>query len=108
MLLRRMVSTLSLENITVVHDSTGKVFRALTGQGVEIGHLEYRILGNGSKKSVEFYHTSTRPEAQGKGVAGKIVEAGLTWALEQKMAIVPSCSYVSLFMRKNPRFNSSL
>ncbi len=108
MLLRRMVSSLSPDTIVVVHDVPRTIFRAVTAKGMELGHLEYRLVENPKKKSVDFYHTFTRPEAQGKGVAGKLVEAGLKWAVDEKMDIIASCSYVAAYMKKNPKYHSSL
>ena len=105
MLLRRMASSLTSGNISIIHDSPNKVFRAMSSNGIEVGHLEYRLIGS---KTIDFYHTYTRPEAQGKGVAGKMVETGVVWAQERHMRILGSCSYVDAFLKRNPKYTSSL
>lgn len=103
-----MVASLTTDQINVVHDLHKSMFRAITAGGVELGHLEYRLLMDRNRKAVDFYHTFTRPEAQGRGVAAKMVKTGIEWANEQQMEIVPSCSYVAAYMKKNPKYHSSL
>ena len=93
--------------MTIKHDVREKTFRALA-DGRELGHLEYQFGTKGSAKAVDFYHTFTLPEAQGKGIAAKMVEVGLQWAKESDYAIIVSCSYVSAFMQRNPQWRSSL
>jgi predicted GNAT family acetyltransferase len=104
MLLRRMVSSITSDSISIVHDLSRNVFRAMSSDGIEIGHLEYRLIDN---EVVDFCHTFTRPEAQGKGVAGRMVKAGLDWAQQRRMRVIGSCSYVESFLRKNPIHSSS-
>jgi predicted GNAT family acetyltransferase len=100
-----MASSLTSANISIIHDITKQVFRAMSADGVEVGHLDYRLVGS---QTIDFYHTYTRPEAQGKGVAGKMVEKGLVWAQERHMQVVGSCSYVEAYLKRHPNYNSSL
>jgi predicted GNAT family acetyltransferase len=108
MFLRRMASTLTTSMVEIIHDLPKRVFRAVSTEGVELGHLEYRVVDDSGRKTVDFYHTFTRTEAQGKGIAAKMVETGLNWAKDQHMIIVPSCSYVASYLKKTPKYNSSL
>jgi predicted GNAT family acetyltransferase len=66
------------------------------------------MMKRGSGTAVDFHHTFTEPRAQGRGVAAKLVTAGLEWAVSHKYAVIPTCSYVAAFIEKNPRFKSSL
>ena len=108
MLLRRMTSSLTTDSIAVVHDTAHRMFRAVTSKGIELGHLEYRLLNDHGRNAVDFIHTFTRPEAQGKGVAGRMVESGLNWAVEERLTVIPTCSYVAAYLKKNPKYSSSL
>lgn len=53
---------------------------------------------------VYFDHTFVPPEFRGKGVAAALVRAGLDEARRQHWKVVPSCSYVDAFIRRNPEF----
>ncbi|HEY1090244.1 MAG TPA: GNAT family N-acetyltransferase [Burkholderiaceae bacterium] len=60
------------------------------------GELDYEL----AQGSVVFTHTGVRPELRGTGIAAELVEAGLRWAREQGLAVVPACSYVAAYLRR--------
>lgn len=69
------------------------------------GHLamaEYRREGD----RVIFTHTFVPPEMRGRGVAEKLVRTALEEARQDGRRVVPQCSYVALFLRRNPEFRS--
>jgi predicted GNAT family acetyltransferase len=103
----RSMSTAMKEAVRVIHDSSNNAFRAMI-RADEVGHLEYRIVAKNSRKQVDFNHTYTKPEAQGKGVAAAMVKAGLEWARQNSYGVIPSCSYVAAYIEKNPEWKSSL
>lgn len=49
-------------------------------------------------------HTFVPPEARGKGVAAKLVDALIADAREQGFTIVPQCSYVEAAFRRHPEW----
>ena len=49
-------------------------------------------------------HTYVPPEARGKGVAAKLVEALIADAKEQGFTIVPQCNYVESAFRRHPEW----
>ena len=51
---------------------------------------------------VDFDHTFTPPALRGQGVAGTLVRAGLAWAREQGLQVIPGCPYVAAFFDKHP------
>jgi predicted GNAT family acetyltransferase len=53
---------------------------------------------------VIFTHTVVPSEYRGQGMAGKLAEAGLHWACEQGLKVVPACSYVALFLQRHPEW----
>lgn len=61
--------------------------------------LAYRLFKMDEKLAVNFYSTYVPPEFRGKGLAEKLVRAGLQWAKEQGYQIEASCWYVAKFIR---------
>jgi predicted GNAT family acetyltransferase len=69
------------------------------------GHLavaEYALEGD----RVVFTHTFVPPELRGRGIAEKLVRPALAWARAEQRRVVPACSYVALFIERNPEFKS--
>ena len=61
--------------------------------------LDYRRQGD----AVVFTHTGVPAALQGRGLAAQLVSAGLQWAREQGLQVVPACSYVASYMRRQAR-----
>lgn len=72
------------------------------GQGSDIATMKYRINSSTENNQyvVDFYSTFVPESMRGKGVAEKLVRAGLTWAKEEGYTITASCWYVEKFLRK--------
>jgi uncharacterized protein len=88
--------------ITVRHNADQSRFEAT----VE-GHLavaEYVLEG----EQMLFTHTLVPPELRGRGLAEKLVRAGLAEARAQQRRVVPACSYVAAFIARNPEFKELL
>ena len=51
-----------------------------------------------------FTHTFVPPELRGRGLAEKLVRAGLQYARDEKLKVVPACSYVDAFIRRHAEF----
>lgn len=62
--------------------------------------LEYE-LGAGQ---VVFTHTGVPPQYRGQGLAAQLVTAGLQWAREQGLKVVPACSYAADFLQRHPEW----
>lgn len=52
--------------------------------------------------SIVFPHTVVPEAFQGEGVGGKLVEAGLAYAREQKLKVVPRCSFFQRHIARHP------
>ena len=79
----------------------------------ETTHGAYRMDVEGADRQAELTwqargqariadHTFTPPEARGKGIALKLVEAMVADAREQGFTIVPQCPYVEVQFKKHP------
>ncbi len=51
-----------------------------------------------------FTHTFVPPEFRGRGYAEALVRAALNDAKAAGRKIVPACSYVAVFIQRNPEF----
>lgn len=49
-------------------------------------------------------HVGVHPDFRGLGIAGKIVQAGLEYAKERSLRVIPMCSYAAAYIRRNPKY----
>jgi uncharacterized protein len=63
-------------------------------------HLEYVKTNN----VLNLNHTYVPSELRGKGIAGKIVKAALTYAEENNLKIIPACSYVTDYVQRHKEY----
>lgn len=85
----------------VYHDVENERF-TLKFDGVEdLAFLKYT-----STQSVplvwDFRHTYCPPSLRGRGVAAKLVEAGFDAARAAGAKVIPSCSYIPVWLAKHP------
>jgi predicted GNAT family acetyltransferase len=63
-------------------------------------YVEYTMADN----EINLYHTYTHPALRGKGLAAQVVRAALEFAKENKLKVVPTCSYVQSFIAKHGEY----
>ncbi len=63
---------------------------------------EYRRAGD----VLTFAHTYVPPELRGRGVAQQLVRNALEDVRLQRLRIVPQCTYVAAFIKRNPEYQS--
>jgi hypothetical protein len=86
----------------VVHNEAGNRFELKLGAGIAV--LEYRRTSD----SMVFTHTGVPPEFEGRGYGGQLARAGLDYALEAGLKIVPQCSFIAEYIRRNPGYSESV
>ena len=59
---------------------------------------------NTGEAKLNLYHTYTEPDLRGKGLAAQVVRAALEFAKESNLKVVPTCSYVRAFIKKNDEY----
>ncbi len=64
------------------------------------GYLEY-VLG---ERTMDLIHTYVPEEIGGKGVAAALVEEVLTYARDNNMKIIPTCSYIELYLVRHQEY----
>jgi predicted GNAT family acetyltransferase len=81
----------------IVHDAAGRRFLAELPSGTAL--LVYAPAGD---RVMDFYSTYVPPGERGRGMAGRLVEAGLAWARSQGIQIIPTCWFVAEWVRAHP------
>lgn len=61
--------------------------------------LQYALFNQSGKMSIDFNSTFVPPAFRGKGLAEKLVRAGIKWAKEQGYELHASCWYAAKFIR---------
>lgn len=82
----------------IIHDIENQKFYVIV-ENME-SHLEYVKVNN----VLNLNHTYVPNALRGKGIAGKIVKAALTYAEENNLKIIPSCSYVAVYVQRHTEY----
>jgi predicted GNAT family acetyltransferase len=65
------------------------------------GVLQYRNVGDGV---LDYFHTYVPPELRGRGIAGELVAAALTYARENGFKVLPTCPFVARVIDADPSY----
>jgi len=87
-----------LEIITENMGARGAYYASPEG-GAKRAELTWRRRHDGVRIA---NHTFTPPEARGKGIAAKLVDALIADARAQGFKIAPTCPYIARLFEKNP------
>ena len=68
------------------------------------GHTAFAMYDLEDPDRIVFTHTEVPPELSGRGLAQLIVKTGLEHAREHKLKVVPQCSYVAAYIKRNPEY----
>jgi uncharacterized protein len=86
-----------LEKLEVTHNEANHTFEVwIDGHLSKLDYLQ-------DAKNFVITHVGVYPEHRGQGVAAKIVEAGLQYARQNSLRVVPMCSYAAAYIRRNPK-----
>lgn len=89
----------SPKSLLVTQNAAIRRFETRTGDE-PLSFLSYTFEGD----CVVFDHTFVPEELRGRGIAAKLARAALDEARQRKWKIVPRCSYVAAFIKRNPEF----
>lgn len=81
---------------TPIEHQSGRFLLRVDGQDCV---LDYRL----EPGRVVFSYTGVPAALQGRGLAARLVEAGLQWAEGQGLQVVPACSYVASYLQRRQR-----
>lgn len=54
--------------------------------------------------TLEFFSTYVPPSERGRGIAARLVAAGLEHARARSLRVIPSCWYVQVYLNAHPEF----
>lgn len=60
--------------------------------------IGYEMEGN----QIYLLHTEVPTEQNGKGIAAQMVEKAFVYLEGRDMKVIPSCSYIRAFLKRNP------
>ena len=83
----------------VVHREKSRWFFIKLDQG-KAAYIKYTRSDN----TISVDHTYTPEEFRGQGLAKKLMLAVVEYAKNNKLKIIPNCSYAQYFFQKNPEF----
>ena len=87
-----------LEKLQVTHNQADHTFEVwIDGYLSKLDYIQ-------DDKNFVITHVGVYPELRGQGLAGKIVEAGLEYARQNSLRVVPMCSYAAAYIRRNPKY----
>jgi predicted GNAT family acetyltransferase len=64
-------------------------------------YLNYNLPRN---NVIDFYFTYVPGELRGRGIAAQLVEEGLKHAEQNKLKVIPSCSYVNIYIHRHEKY----
>lgn len=89
---------IELDKLEITHNPAENRFEAwIDGQ---LSKLDYTEDGD----TIVMMHVGVPYEYRGHGVAGKITQVGLEYAKAKNLRVIPMCSYVSAYIRRNPQY----
>lgn len=84
-----------VDQLEVTHNEQAQCFELYVDG--HRAHLDYRPQGEGT---LDYYHTFVPTELRGRSIAGLLTKAALEYAQEHGFKVLPSCSYVEVFIRR--------
>ena len=66
----------------------------------QLAKLDYREDGD----TIVMTHVGVPLEFRGQGLAAVITKAGLEYARAKSLRVIPMCSYVAAYIRRNPEY----
>lgn len=87
--------------LTATHNQSSQCFELLVDG--HRAHLDYQVLADGL---LDYHHTFVPNELRGRGVAAILTQAALDYASANGLEVLPSCSYVETFMRRQQKRES--
>lgn len=91
---------MSEPDLSVVMNTTTHRFEVKLGD--EVAFAEYRL----EPDSIVFPHTVVPEAFGGKGVGGKLVQAGLAYARDNKLWVKPTCPFFHAYIAKRPELHA--
>lgn len=90
---------INLEELEITHNPAENRFETwIDGQLSKLDYIE-------DGDTIVMTHVGVHPDHRGGGVAGKITGVALEYARKKDLRVIPMCSYVAAFIRRNPQYD---
>ncbi len=66
----------------------------------KLAYLQYQRLGS----QLILVHTEVPPELEGKGIGSALAKAGLDFARQNQLKVVPLCPFVKSYIQRHPEY----
>eukprot|EP01006_Ploeotia_vitrea_P006084 TRINITY_DN1222_c0_g1_i1.p1 TRINITY_DN1222_c0_g1~~TRINITY_DN1222_c0_g1_i1.p1 ORF type:complete len:108 (+),score=6.44 TRINITY_DN1222_c0_g1_i1:29-325(+) len=94
-----------MNSTEVVHRSNERLF-AIPGPDDYMAYVTY--VEDSNNKTLDLQHTYTNPQYRGQGLAAKVVQSAFEYAEVQGLTVIPTCTYIPVFVQKNPQWSKVL
>jgi uncharacterized protein len=89
---------MDVDKLEVIHNPAESRFEVwVDGQ---LAKLDYFEDGN----TIVMTHVGVPYEFRGQGLAAVIAKTGLEYARSKSLRVIPMCSYVAAYIRRNPQY----
>jgi predicted GNAT family acetyltransferase len=87
-----------MEDVELKLGSNGHGAFVIADNGTKVGEMEIAI----APAMLTVFHTEVVPEAEGKGIAKKLLAAMVAYAREHQLKVNPLCPYVHARFKRHP------
>jgi uncharacterized protein len=87
-----------MDDVELKLDDKGHGAFVISGNGKQIGEMEVEL----SNGILTVFHTGVIPEAEGKGIAKKLLSAMTNYARSHRLQVIPLCPYVHAQFKRHP------
>ena len=86
---------INVNELEIVHNPAENRFETwLEGRLSKLDYIE-------DGDTIVMTHVGVHPDDRGHGVAGKLTEVALAYARAKSLRVIPMCSYVAAYIRRN-------
>lgn len=89
---------INLDKLEIVHNPAENRFETWIEN--QLSKLDYFEDGD----TIVMTHVGVHPNQRGQGVAGKLTEVALEYAKKKSLRVIPMCSYIATYIRRNPQY----
>jgi predicted GNAT family acetyltransferase len=86
------------------HNSEGDGIFYIDENGKRMGDMRYMVTGN----QMDIFHTEVDKEIEGQSWGKHLIEAGVNYARENHLKIIPSCTFARTVFASNKSYQDVL
>ena len=87
------------DEIKVLHDREGERFC------VKLNGYEACLMYHQQDQTIDLYHTYVPEVFRSRGLAERLCKAAFEYAKQEKLTVIPSCSYISdAYLKRHPEY----